>query len=255
MNRYAKFVFMKYYLYTGIAKLRLNDKSIAPRYYVNGGLGAEKILGKDNEESVLNTFLSKIKVGDIVFDIGANIGLYTLPAALKLRGTGKVIAFEPVPMWFNRLKNNLSLNSIENVFMYNVGLYTKTEEREMSMKNIQGSGMASIATDYKDEIPESLLEKVRVRLVKGDCFVSENKIPLPNLIKIDVEGAELEAIEGLENTIRQADCKSILCEVHPRYMKESPTAIDSILTGLGYRIEKIDERRSEYFILASKNID
>ena len=246
------FLFRRYYLRKGVIKLKLHESKISPKYYVRSNLELEKILTKDNEENVLKIFLDKIKPKDIIYDIGANIGLYTLPAALKLRGTGRVVAFEPVPMWFNRLKDNLSLNSIQNVDVYNVGLYIRTEKKVMYIKNIQGSGMGSIVTNYRNEVPEEILEKIEVQLVKGDDFISENKIPLPNIIKIDVEGAELDVIRGLKNTIAHSDCRFILCEVHPKYMTESPTKVNIILEKMGYRVEKIEERGPEYFISASR---
>lgn len=128
----------KYYLRRGVVKLKLYESGITPKYYVKNDLELDKILTKDNEENVLKIFLDKIKPEDIIYDIGANIGLYTLPAALKLRGTGRVIAFEPVPMWFNQLKDNLSLNSIQNVDVYNVGLYTRTEKKSNVYKKHSG---------------------------------------------------------------------------------------------------------------------
>ena len=252
IKRYMRSLLRKYYLRRGVVKLKLYESGITPKYYVKNDLELDKILTKDNEENVLKIFLDKIKPEDIIYDIGANIGLYTLPAALKLRGTGRVVAFEPVPMWFNRLKDNLSLNSIQNVDVYNVGLYTRTEKKVMYIKSIQGSGMGSIVTNYRNEVPEEILEKIEVQLVKGDDFISENKIPLPNIIKIDVEGAELDVIRGLKNTIAHSDCRFILCEVHPKYMTESPTKVNIILEKMGYRVEKIEERGPEYFISASR---
>ena len=138
IKKYMRSLLRKYYLRRGVVKLKLYESGITPKYYVKNDLELDKILTKDNEENVLKIFLDKIKPEDIIYDIGANIGLYTLPAALKLRGTGRVIAFEPVPMWFNQLKDNLSLNSIQNVDVYNVGLYTRTEKKSNVYKKHSG---------------------------------------------------------------------------------------------------------------------
>jgi len=248
----VKNLLKKYYIYRGVAKLRLNQREISPSFYVSSYLELEKILQKDGESDILNLFLEKVKPGDIIFDVGANIGLYTLPCALKAK-EGMVIAFEPVPMWFNRLQDNISLNSIKNVKAYNLGLHRETQKINLTIKKVLGSGMGSIMDDYGNNIPTDVREDVCSQLVNADEFISENKIPLPNLIKIDVEGAELHVLAGLRSAISQRGCRLILCEVHPKFMKGSPVGVESLLQESGYKLETIIQRGSEYHILALKD--
>jgi hypothetical protein len=88
--------------------------------------------------------------------------------------------------------------------------------------------------------------------VQGDQFLREQGIPQPNLVKIDVEGAELAVLQGLEKSLRHKDCRFILCEVHPKFMGEPPDDIEKILSDYGFRCEIGKERRSEYHILAPR---
>lgn len=239
----------------GYATLHLGDRTLAPRFHVSTNIEAEKIIKKDNEKELLETFLQEIRPGDIVLDIGANIGLYTLPSALKLRGNGYVFAFEPAPLWFRRLRENIELNRLGSgnlVVPYNIGLSNKNETCDMIIKEVQGSGMGSISPNYRDHLDTDKVISIPVRLVQGDQFLREQGIPPPNLVKIDVEGAELAVLQGLEKSLRHKDCRFILCEVHPKFTDEPPGKVEKILQDYGFRCEISKERRSEYHILAPR---
>ena len=245
-------ILKKYYLFRKVAKLRLKHENLSLKFHISNSLELEKVLKKDYETEVLNIFLDHIRPSDIIFDIGANIGLYTLPCALKAN-KGLVVAFEPVPMWFNRLQSNISLNSIRNVKIYNLGLFRNNQDSKITIKNICGSGMGSLINNYGENINLSNRLEVNAQFINGDTFISENMIPLPNMIKIDVEGVELDVLFCLQKTINQPCCRLILVEVHPQFMKESPDKIKKFLTNSGFQIKIIKERSNEHHILASKN--
>jgi FkbM family methyltransferase len=233
----------------------LKDGTLTPRFHVSTNIEAEKILEKDNEEELLETFLAEISPGDTVFDIGANIGLYTLPAALKLRGTGSVYAFEPVPLWFQRLRENIQLNRIGiegNVFTYNVGLSDKDEMCNLAMKQVQGSGMGSITGNYPNQMDKNKTVVIPVQMFRGDDFLTEKGIPGPNVVKIDVEGAELAVLQGLEKSLQYPGCRFILCEVHPGLMTGPHGEVQKLLGKYGFHCQTSEQRRSEYHILAKR---
>jgi FkbM family methyltransferase len=227
---------------------------LTPRFHISTNIEAEKILEKDYEEALLEIFLKEIRPGDIVFDIGANIGLYTLPSVLKLDGTGKVFAFEPVPLWFQRLKENIGLNkfSPHQVAPFNVGLSDKNEICEMIIRGIQGSGMGSIMPGYRDILDKKKSISIPVQMVQGYDFLRDEKIPFPNIIKIDVEGAELAVLLGLGKVLQNRECRFILCEIHPHFLTESSEQIENLLKGYGFRIQISEQRRTEYYLLARK---
>ena len=255
MNELIKFAKKNFCRLRGYAALRLKDRTLAPRFHISTNIEAEKILEKDNEEELLETFLAEISPGDTVFDIGANIGLYTLPAALKLRGTGSVYAFEPVPLWFQRLRENIQLNrlgSMNNVLTYNVGLSDKNEMCNLVMKEVQGSGMGSITANYPNQPDKDKAVVIPVQLFRGDDLLLEKGIPGPNVVKIDVEGAELAVLQGLEKSLQYPGCRFILCEVHPAFMTDPHGEVQNLLRKYGFHCQTSEQRRSEYHILARK---
>jgi FkbM family methyltransferase len=255
MKELIKFAKKNFCRLRGYAALRLKDRTLAPRFHINTNIEAEKILEKDNEEELLEMFLGEINPGDTVFDIGANIGLYTLPAALRLRGTGSVYAFEPVPLWFQRLRENIQLNqpgSMSNVFTYNVGLSDKDGMCNLVMKGVQGSGMGSITANYLNQPDKDKTVVIRVQLVRGDDFLLEKGIPGPNIVKIDVEGAELAVLQGLEKSLQYPGCRFILCEVHPAFMTDPHGEVEKLLRKYGFLCQTSEQRRTEYHIIARK---
>jgi FkbM family methyltransferase len=255
IKRLIKFARKIFCRFRGYAVLRLKDRTLAPRFHVSTNVEAEKILEKDNEEELLEMFLAEINPGDTVFDIGANIGLYTLPAALKLRGTGSVYAFEPVPLWFQRLRENIQLNplsSMSNVFTYNVGLSDKNEMCNLVIKEVQGSGMGSITAKYTNQPHKDKTAVIPVQLFRGDDFLLEKGIPGPNVVKIDVEGAELAVLQGLEKSLQYPGCRFILIEIHPALMTAPHGEVQKLLEKYGYHCQTSEQRRTEYHIVARR---
>jgi len=258
LNKVIREIKKNLYRLRGCATLRLKERTLTalnPRFHISTNIEEEKILEKDYEEALLEIFLKEIRPGDIVFDIGANIGLYTLPSVLKLDGTGNVFAFEPVPLWFQRLKENIDLNkfSPHQVAPFNVGLSDKNEICEMIIRGVQGSGMGSIMPGYREKLGKKKTISIPVQMVQGYDFLLEEKIPLPNIIKIDVEGAELAVLLGLGKALQKPECRFILCEVHPHFMTEPSERVEKLLKEYGFRIQISEQRRTEYYLLARRS--
>lgn len=232
--------------------MRLSNPNISPKFKISNRLEAEKIASLDFEKNLLEKFLAQINPGDTILDIGANIGLYTLPSALKTGKNGIVHSFEPVPLWFDRLKDNLELNGISNATIHNIGLSNTTGTHTMTMKNTQGSGMGSIVENYDSHIDENKREMLTIQLEQGDSFLDKQSILSPNVVKIDVEGAELMVIKGLENSLKNESCRFLMCEVHPAYLNEPPERVEELLAEYNFKCEKTNPRANEYHIFAWK---
>jgi len=144
---------------------------------------------------------SQLKKGDNVVDAGAYPGDFTMYAA-KIVYPGKVIAFEPDPENYNEVMRNLKLNSIQNVIVIKKALYNKNEI--VSFSNTQG-GDALISIDGK----------IKVNAVKLDDELKELKIKKIDFIKMDIEGAELDAIEGCSEVFNNnPNCKLAIASYH-----------------------------------------
>lgn len=132
-----------------------------------------------------------------VFDIGANIGWYSIGIA-KHKKNSNIYSFEPIPKVFENLKSNLKLNDLVNIKIFNYGFYN--ENKELIFYYYPNG------TGYSSNIPfpgKEGFEKVQCKLLVLDEFVNKNKIFKIDFIKCDVEGAELFVFLGGGKTIEQ----------------------------------------------------
>lgn len=156
------------------------------------------ILLENFEEPELEYVSHFLKEGDIVFEIGANIGLHALTEALVVGDNGKVFAFEPAPETFSLLQENIVLNGFTNIKAFNIGL---SNTQAVSDLNISKNYDAWNTLVDKTKLPDNkdIFEKtVEVTLDTLDNFIEKNKIDSKKIamIKIDVEGWEKFVLEG-----------------------------------------------------------
>ncbi len=134
-------------------------------------------------------FARTIRPGQVVYDIGANVGFYTLLASVLVGPTGKVLAFEPLPRNVDYLRAHLKLNHC-----HNTTLVTAAVSDVMGTARFDGSGdnsMAHLASDGALTVETVTLD--HVVLTQGE--------PPPQVLKIDVEGAEVAVLQGGRRTI------------------------------------------------------
>jgi FkbM family methyltransferase len=134
-------------------------------------------------------FIRTVKTGDMVYDIGANVGFYTLLAAQLAGPTGRIIAFEPLPRNLALLKRHVQLNNLTNVEVFDGAVSDR-------------SGIARFSTG---EIPEMthLAEggDLEVQTFQLDELVSSGRLPPPRVMKVDVEGAEADVLHGARDLL------------------------------------------------------
>jgi FkbM family methyltransferase len=203
---------------------------------------------KIGEEKVLKFLISSLKAGEVVYDIGAQLGFYTILLAKKVGEKGKVIAFEPEKESYNILKENLKLNNLNNVEIFQKALGEKEGEGKLFLG--QTIGNFSLVKTYEKEI-----DFQKVEIVQGDEFIKEKKLPRPKLVKIDVEGYEYFVISGLKETLVRPDCQILCCEIHPFLLPEEigEEKISNLLKSLGFKKQfKIQKRINDYHLWAEK---
>lgn len=138
-----------------------------------------------------------LQPGDSVVDIGANIGMFTLAARAQIGSAGRIIAFEPNPTPRKKLERHIALNGIQNVDLFDVAL-DKQEGRAVLTFPNWNSGEGSLSDiGYAQDETQSVDVEVRV----GDDLLKEIN---PRLVKIDVEGAEIGVLKGLQKLIARA---------------------------------------------------
>jgi FkbM family methyltransferase len=147
------------------------------------------------ESDKQDLFARTVQRGDAVYDIGANVGFYTLLSSVLAGPSGVVYAFEPLPRNIELLKKHLLLNHIANVQVIESAVADKpgTASFELSGSALQGKlGGDPAATS------------ITVNVVSLDQIVAERNLRLPRLMKVDVEGAEYDVLVGAEHTIKSA---------------------------------------------------
>lgn len=150
-----------------------------------------------------------LRPGDVMGDIGANVGVYTILAA---KNTGaKVIAIEPVSAAFHHLTRNVALNRVSNLAtILNCGVANVKGELEFTM-SMDAVNHVAVA---EDKIKCTKLLKVPVRTT--DDIFQNNK---PVLLKIDVEGFELPVIRGAKSILKSDELSAIIIELNGSGMR------------------------------------
>lgn len=164
-----------------------------------------------------------VKEGDIIFDIGAHVGFYTLLASILAGPSGRVFAFEPLPSNIQFLRKHLALNQIQNVTIV---------EAAVSSENKVGRFNPGPGTSMGMLHPEGSLE---VQCVTLDGLMSEGRLPVADVIKIDVEGAENKVLEGAKNMLSIGHPTLFLAT----HGEEQSKACGDFLRSLDYRLENI----------------
>lgn len=159
----------------------------------------------DKEEQTLDWIADRIQPGDVFYDIGGHIGIYSCLIG-SLDESINVVSFEPLPANANRIRENAELNNL-SVKVVEVALSDDNDEVELYTNSSQvGKGKASLQGNGT--------ETIFIEATKTDDLIASNLIPEPNVIKIDVEGAELDVLSGMETLLKKDHCHSIVVEVH-----------------------------------------
>ncbi len=149
----------------------------------------------------------KIKEDDIVFDLGANIGIFTLNAARKCTN-GIVYSFEPMEDNFKYLNNNLKLNDIKNVSTFNIGISSFNGTKELNIST--DSAFHSFVNLNSNKISNYTFVQCRTLT----SLLDELNIKKINFLKVDIEGSEYDLIFSLSDSDFDKIDK-IVFEVHP----------------------------------------
>ena len=169
--------------------------------------------------------------GEVLYDVGANVGSYALVAALAPGSTSQIYAFEPGFENYARLCANISLNTVDDRIMaIPIALSNKTTLNKFNYSTVSAGGALHSLGNPVDLQGEEF-DPVLVQGMLAYCLddlVKEFELPMPNHIKIDVDGIELEIIEGAQKTLASPDMKTLLVE-----LVEGSAVADATVANLG----------------------
>lgn len=201
------------------------------KLYIHSGgdiLSDSLLITKEYEPIETNKIKDLVKEGDIVIDAGANIGYYTVLLSKAVGPSGKVYSFEPGKDCFDLLKRNVEENSCNNVVLINKALLDKEGE---SSFYIHEKDKAS--SSIYNEAPLVPATKVTVQVTTLDKEITE---PI-DFMKMDIEGAELQALIGGKNLLKT--CKKMIIEMpEERYDFKD---IKELLVDNKYKIKRLDQ--------------
>lgn len=191
--------------------------------------------------------------GKVIYDLGTHIGFHTLNFALRVGPSGHVYSFEPHPMHQDRIKVNLSANQdlAERVTLMPIAAGNKTGQSKFRCtSSIEGGeSSASFTEGASTPYPSSHYEHydtLEVEVARVDDLITGGRIAPPDLLKIDVEGAESFVIEGALEAIR---CYQplMLIEVHSIV---NMLHVTSLLLPMGYTFIILEEEDRRCFVAA-----
>ncbi len=169
-------------------------------------------------------FEREIQPGTVVFDVGANVGYFSLLASELTGKKGQVYSFEPLPRNIEYLKKHISLNDIGNIQVIEAAVSFQSGEALFDLG-------ASSAMGHLSDIGG-----LRVRMVSLDDLVSEGQLQPPDYMKIDVEGAEYDVLRGAEKIINEFQ-PTLFMDTHQRAAHQNSIRY---LEEHHYRLEILD---------------
>jgi FkbM family methyltransferase len=172
-------------------------------------------------------FATEVRSGDVIYDLGAHVGFYSLLASALTGPRGRVFSFEPLPINLAVLQQHLNLNGIKNCTVLDVAVSSS-------------GGVANFAagpTTTMGRLTRESKDAINVRTVVLDDLVGRGELPLPNVIKCDIEGGEYDALEGAARILKRQRPKIFLATHGPDIHRRCC----SFLTGHGYKLESLDD--------------
>ena len=212
-------------------KLR-SDSVLAESLFIGGAF----------EENEIRFFRDVVKPGMTVFDVGANVGLYSVISGNAVGQSGRVWSFEPFPPIAMYLRENVCLNDLINVTVV-----------EKAVSDLMGTFDFHVFPEGCDvynslgakERPEEKLhavEKILVEVTTIDAFAGEAGIEKIDILKIDVEGAEERVLKGAEQLIRRSPNVQIVIEIYEPSAQQcgcSSQRLIEMLEGWGFSMFEI----------------
>jgi len=190
----------------------------------------------------------EIKKGDVVLDLGANIGYYTLIFAKLVGESGKVFAFEPEPANFSLLKKNMEINGYNNIILIQKAVSDRDKIIKLYLHKYN-KGAHTIYKSYDNQ------EFVEIKTVKPDDYF-ENYNGKIDFIKMDIEGSEGLALQGMSKILEKNKNIKIFTEFNPSLLKNCGTEPENYLNLLiqqGFKLYHINEEENKLnFITADE---
>lgn len=217
---------------TGVGKgLRFNSAHSNPAYTLG-----------TNELPVQAALAKHIRPGSVFYDIGANVGFFSVLGAQLVGAAGKVYSFEPVPENASAIRHNLNLNHFQNVTLVEKAVAEADGQAELLVTSYSGGATLASAGS-----PPDVQRTITVDVISIDSGLKQGLWDAPDVVKVDVEGAELSVLRGMADTLRR--CRPILVyevdDERQEALDQKQAEIAAFLRELGYRLTLLEDSYPE----------
>lgn len=197
----------------------------------------ETILLEGLWDPFLTDFIqNNLKPGDVFIDIGAHVGYFSLLAARRVGPQGKVLSVEPNPFALKELQLNVARSYLENVIVEHTACGETETVVQLFLHTESNTSMASLSgSNAKGG------QSIEVPCTAMDALVEKHHLTRANLVKIDVEGAELHVLRGMKQIMKELR-PAIVLELEPHLLKSfgtSPEEVEGLLADCGYSITSL----------------
>ena len=174
-----------------------------------------ELCSKMNYETENLDFIDSILPGEVLYDLGACEGRFSIYAALK--GV-RVISFEPEVRNFKVFSQNIQLNGIpkDKLLAINAGVGAKTGKALLNIGQPWEGGHQKVVDhgEIRNDLNFNFVEKQEIDIISIDSFILETNFPFPNYLKIDIDGSEIPFLKGAIQTLRNKELKGIIFELN-----------------------------------------
>jgi len=198
---------------------------------------------KSYEECFHEALVSAVREGDVVWDVGANVGVYTKLFLDWAGASGQVVAFDPFPKAIRAVENAVQ----EHPFRTHLTLVEAALASEPGTSTFAGEldGESVTTTGHLVETPQDGSPSITVEMTTADTVVASERCPQPTVVKIDVEGFEEDVLLGGQKVFANPACREVLIEMHftrmdERGLGDSASRIVSMLKSWNYKVNWVD---------------
>lgn len=219
-----------------IRKLDYKERDV----YLNINSGIElqvRLRSCEKEPEMIGWIHDFVKEGDVLYDIGANVGAYSLIASKHLSGRVSIFAFEPGFMTFQELCRNIITNGCqESITALQIALSDETSLGTFNYNNLVPGGALHAFGDAVDCKGEAFSPVFRQRVLsfRIDDLIRQFRLPVPNHLKIDVDGIEHKILIGAGDVIRDPALKSVILELEEGSAEAN--AIVKLMSEVGFTV-------------------